>query len=203
MWSRNCLPFRGSWVHPSICWVWAARSLIFYVMCCTSLVGFGYCVVCPSIYGLWLPCWILCCLSFDLRPLITLLDIVLSVLRFTASDYPVGYCVVCPSIYGLWLPSSDLRPLITGLWLSASDLRPLITGLWFTVSDLRSLITGLWFTASDYRPLIYGLWLPATDLRPLITQLVSSNLSYHFIVLFMARYHRNVTDRGMQFNIIT
>ena len=154
MWSRNCLPFRGSWVHPSICWVWAARSLIFYVMCCTSLVGFGY-------------------------------------------------CVVCPSIYGLWLPSSDLRPLITGLWLSASDLRPLITGLWFTVSDLRSLITGLWFTASDYRPLIYGLWLPATDLRPLITQLVSSNLSYHFIVLFMARYHRNVTDRGMQFNIIT
>jgi hypothetical protein len=140
MWSRNCLPFRGSWVHPSICWVWAARSLIFYVMCCTSLVGFGYCVVCPSIYGLWLPCWILCCLSFDLRPLITLLDIVLSVLRFTASDY---------------------------------------------------------------RPLIYGLWLPATDLRPLITQLVSSNLSYHFIVLFMARYHRNVTDRGMQFNIIT
>ena len=128
MWSRNCLPFRGSWVHPSICWVWAARSLIFYVMCCTSLVGFGYCVVCPSIYGLWLPCWILCCLSFDLRPLITLLDIVLSVLRFTASDYR-------PLIYDLWLPASDCRPLIYGLWLPASDLRPLITGHRFTASD--------------------------------------------------------------------
>jgi hypothetical protein len=40
----------------------------------------------------------MCCLSFDIRPLITLLDNVLSVLRYTASDYPVGYCVVCPSI---------------------------------------------------------------------------------------------------------
>jgi hypothetical protein len=136
MWSRNCLPFRGSWVHPSICWVWAARSLIFYVMCCTSLVGFGYCVVCPSIYGLWLPCWILCCLSFDLRPLIT-------VLWFTTSDYR-------PLIVGLWFTASDYRPLIYGLWFTVSDYRPLIYGLWLPASDLRPLITGHWFTASDY-----------------------------------------------------
>jgi hypothetical protein len=47
-----------------------------------------------------------------LRLLITslwyLLAIVLSVLRFTASDYlplvSFGHCIVCPSIYGLWLP---------------------------------------------------------------------------------------------------
>ena len=80
----------------------------------TPLVSFGHCVVCPSIYGFWLPLWYLlvivlsvlrftasdytigifwslCCLSFDLRLLTTvwyLLVIVLSVLRFTASDYP-------------------------------------------------------------------------------------------------------------------
>jgi hypothetical protein len=77
-----------------------------------------HCIVCPSIYGFWLPLWYLqaslCpfalfrlslyCLSFYLRLLITSLVssslslsfcpfhfvIVLSVLLFTTSDYPFG-----------------------------------------------------------------------------------------------------------------
>ena len=87
--------------------------------------------------------WILCCLSFDLRPLITLLDIVLSVLRFTASDYR-------PLIIGLWLSASDLRPLITGLWLTVSDYRPLIYGLWLPSWYLQTfLITSLFCSWRD------------------------------------------------------
>jgi hypothetical protein len=44
----------------------------------TPLVSCGHCVVCPSsLYGCWLPLWYL-------------VAIVLSVLRFTASDYPFG-----------------------------------------------------------------------------------------------------------------
>jgi hypothetical protein len=56
--------------------------------------SFGHCVVCLSIYGFWLPLWYL-------------VAIVLSVLLFMDSDYPLvscGHCVVCPSIYGFWLP---------------------------------------------------------------------------------------------------
>jgi hypothetical protein len=76
---------------------------IFWSLCClsfdlrlltTPLVSFGHCIVCPSIYGFWLHHWYL-------------LVIVLSVLRFTASDYRLvsfGHCIVCPSIYGFWLP---------------------------------------------------------------------------------------------------
>ena len=58
--------------------------------------------------------WLLCCLSFNLRIMITpfvlsLLTIVLSLLQSTDYDYPFcpfsfDYCVVSPSIYGLWLP---------------------------------------------------------------------------------------------------
>jgi hypothetical protein len=43
----------------------------------TPLVSFDHCIVCPSIYSFWLPLWYL-------------LTIILSVLQFTASDYPFG-----------------------------------------------------------------------------------------------------------------
>jgi hypothetical protein len=100
--------------------VHVARSLGFCVMFCRSVfslfhVFFGYCIVCfSSIYGFLLPLcyrlaivlsvlrftasdylfvivWPLCCLSFDLRLLIT-------------SLFSFGNCVVCPSIYVFWLP---------------------------------------------------------------------------------------------------
>ena len=80
----------------------------------TYLVSFGHYVVCPLIYKFWLPLWYLlvimlfvlwftasdylfvifwslCCLSFDLRILIT------SLVSF-------GHYVVCPLIYSFWLP---------------------------------------------------------------------------------------------------
>jgi hypothetical protein len=140
--------------------------------------------------------WPLCCLFFfDLRLLITslwyLLAIVLSVLRFTASDYlplvSFGHCIVCPSIYGLWLPpfgifwrlyclSFDLRLLITSLWYLLAivlyclsfDIRIMITSLWYILAIVLSVLR---YTDYDYLPLvsfghcivcpsIYGLWLP-------------------------------------------
>jgi hypothetical protein len=108
-------------------------SFFFWSLCCLSLdlrllitfyVSCGHCVVCPSsIYGLWWPLWYL-------------VAIVLSVLRFTASDdlfgilWPLcclsffdlrlliiflvycGHCVVCPSsIYGFWWPFWYLQTL--------------------------------------------------------------------------------------------
>jgi hypothetical protein len=100
---------------------------IFWPLCCqfffdikiliTPLVSCGHCVISSSsIYGFWLPLWYL-------------LAIVLSVLRYTDSDYPFGifwplccqfffdmriliiplvsfgyYVVSSSSIYGFWLP---------------------------------------------------------------------------------------------------
>ena len=182
----------------------------------TPLVSFDHCIVCPSIYGFWLPLWYLLtivfsvlrftasdypfgifwplyCLSFDLRLLITplvsfdhcivcpsiygfrlplwyLLTIALSVLRFTASDYPFGifwplyclsfdlrllitplvsfdHCIVCPSIYGFWLP------------------------LWYLLTIVLSVLR---FTASDYPfGIFWPLYCVSFDLRLLITPLVS------------------------------
>jgi hypothetical protein len=80
---------------------------IFWPLCClsffdlqimiTSLVSFDHCVVCPSsIYRLWLPLWYL-------------LTIVVSVLRFTDSDYPFGI------FWPLCCLSFDLQIIITPL----------------------------------------------------------------------------------------
>jgi hypothetical protein len=114
---------------------------IFWTLCClfcnlrlliAPLVSFGHCVVCPVIYGFWLPLWYL-------------LDIAFSVLWFTASDCPFGifwplcclscdlrlliaplvsfgHCVVCPVIYGFWLPLWYLLAIVLSvLWFTASD----------------------------------------------------------------------------------
>ena len=78
---------------------------ILWPLCClsfdlrlliTPLVSCGHCVVCPSTYGFWLPLWYL-------------VAIVLSVLRLTASDYPFGF------LWPLCCLSFDLRLLITSL----------------------------------------------------------------------------------------
>jgi hypothetical protein len=113
---------------------WSLYCLSFDLRLLISpLVSFVHCIVCPSIYGFWLPLWYL-------------LVIVLSVLRFTASDYPFGifcplyclsfdlrllitplvsfvHCIVCPSTYGFWLP------------------------LWYLLVVVLSVLR---FTASDY-----------------------------------------------------
>ena len=143
---------------------------------CVTLLSFDNCIVCPSIYSFWLPLWYLHtaiiwqlhCLSFDLQLLITLVvsshryhfTIVLSVLRFTASDYPCGiftplsfdHCIVCPSIYSFWFPLWYLHTaIILPLHCPSFDLQLLIT---LVVSSHRYHLTitlyVLRFTASDY-----------------------------------------------------
>ena len=103
------------------------------------LVFCGHCVVYPSNYGLWLPLWYL-------------LAIVLSVFRFTDSDYlfgifwplcclpfdlrimvtslvSFGHCVVCPSIYGFWLPIWYLLTIVLSV-LRLTDFDYLPLGSW-------------------------------------------------------------------------
>jgi hypothetical protein len=200
-------------------------SFFFWPLCClsfdlrlliTPLVSFGHCVVCPLIYGFWLPLWYLfaivlsvlwstasdypfgifwplCCLSFDLRLLIT------SLVSFV-------HCVVCPLIYDFWLPLWYLLTIVLSvLWSTASDylfgifwplcclsfdLRllitslvsfdhcvvcPLIYGFWLPLWYLLAIVLSvLWFTSSDYP---FGIFWPlcclSFDLRLLITSLVS------------------------------
>ena len=108
-----------------------------------SFISYGHCVVCPLIYGLWLPfmvivlsvllqltasdypSWSLCCLSFfNLRLLITL----------------HGHCVVCPSsIYGFWLPFMVIV-LSVLLQFTISDY-PSWSLCCLSFFNLRSLIT--------------------------------------------------------------
>ena len=65
LWSRNCWPFLSTWVHPRFLVGFVLLDLLFSVWCfvhhCLSLCpfSFGRCVVCPSIYGLWLHLWYL------------------------------------------------------------------------------------------------------------------------------------------------
>jgi hypothetical protein len=146
----------------------------------------SHCVVCPSSFcGFWLPPWYL-------------VVIVLSVLRFTASDYLLGilwslcylsfelrllitplvsfsHCVVCPSSFcGFWLPPwylvvimlSVLRFTASDYLLGILDLRLLITSLVSSIYCFCLLPCYLWFTAFDYLLVIL-------DLRLLITSLVS------------------------------
>jgi len=188
----------------------------------TPLVSFGHCVFCPSsVYGFWLPLWYLlaivlsvlllftdsdytfgifwplCCLSFGLRILITLLvyfghcivcpssvygfwlhlwyllAIVLSVLRFTDSDYTFGifwplyclsfglrilitplvsfgHCIVCPSsVDGFWLHLWYLLAIVFSVILQFTDSDYTFGIFWplcfLSFFGLRILITSLWY----------------------------------------------------------
>ena len=155
---------------------------IFWSLCClsfdlriliTSLVSFGHYVVCPLIYVFWLPLWYLlvimlfvlwftdsdylfgifwplCCLSFDLRILIT------SLVSF-------GHYVVCPLIYRFWLPLWYLLVIMLFvLWFTDSDY---LFGIFWSLCclsfDLQILITSLVsFGHYVVCPLIYRFWLP-------------------------------------------
>jgi hypothetical protein len=146
------------------------RFGILWPLCClsfdlwlldTALVSCGHCVVCPSIYGFWIPLWYL-------------VTIVLSVLRSMASGYRFGilwplcclsfdlwlldtalvscdHCVVCPSIYGFWIP------------------------LWYLVAIVLSVLRSM---ASGYRfGILWPLCCLSFDLWLLDIALVSSNRS--------------------------
>jgi hypothetical protein len=128
------------------------------------LISCGHCVVCPSVYGFWLPLWYL-------------VAIVLSVLRFTASDYPFGI------LWPLCCLSFDLRSdyPFSIMWplccLSFFGLRLLII-LWYLVTIVLSVLR---FTPSDYPfGILWPLWcLSFFGLGLLITSLVSSKISLH------------------------
>jgi hypothetical protein len=140
--------------------------------------------------------WPLCCLSYDLRILITplvffyqyvacpmiyrfwlplwyILTILLSVLlRFTDFDYPFG-------IFGpLCCLSYDLQILITPLVsfdysvVCPSSIYGFWLPLWYLLTIMLSV---LWFTDSDYPFGVFWLFccLSFFDLRILITSLVS------------------------------
>jgi hypothetical protein len=123
----------------------------------TPFLSFCHYIVSPSIYSFWLHLWYL-------------LAIVLSLLPFTASDYPFdifwplyclsfhlqllitplssfGHCIVSPSIYSFWLP------------------------LWYLLAIVLSLLP---FTASDYPFVIcWPLYCLSFHLQLLITPLLS------------------------------
>jgi hypothetical protein len=114
-----CLPF---WVHPGllvafvlVCFMcMLCRSLLvrlylfFWPLCClfffdirilfTSLVSFGHCAVCSSIYGFWLLIWYLLlldgCLSFVFWPLCCLFffDIRIMFTSLVSSNSSYPYC---------------------------------------------------------------------------------------------------------------
>jgi hypothetical protein len=159
-------PFRASDYHfgiflPLYCLSFHLRPVII------TLVSFDHCIVCPSIYGLWLPLWYLLTIAF-------------SVLPFIASDYYFGivwplyclsfslrlviitlvsfdHCIVCPSVYGLWLP------------------------LWYLLTIALSVLP---FTACDYHfGIFWPLYCLSFHLRLVITTLISSNFSFSYKVL--------------------
>ena len=132
---------------------------LFWPLCCqfffdiqiliTPLESFGHCVVSSSsIYRFWLPFWYL-------------VAIVLSLLRFTASDYL--FIILWP----LSCLSLDLRRLITSLvsfghcLVSHLNLFGILLPLSCLSFDLRLLITSLVSCGHfPVSPLIYGFWLP-------------------------------------------
>ena len=171
--------------------------------------SFCHCIVCPSIYGFWLPLWYLqasrCpfalfslslyCLSFSyLRLLITSLVsssfslsfcpfsfvIVLSVLLFTASDY----------LFGIYKPLFVLLPF---LFCHCIVCPSSIYGFWLPLWYLRaSLCPFPLFILSLYCLSFFYLWL-------LITSLVPSSFSlslcpFSFVIVLSVRLLFTASD---------
>jgi hypothetical protein len=89
-WCPPRFPYPFGILWPLYCLSYDLRILI------APLVSCGHCIVCPMIYGFWLPLWYL-------------VSIVLSVLWFTDSDCPFG--ILWPLYYLFY----DLRILIATL----------------------------------------------------------------------------------------
>ena len=145
---------------------------IFWPLCCltffdlqiliTSLVSFGHCVVCPSIYRFWLPLWYL-------------LAIVLSdLLRFTDPDYSFGifWPLCCLSFFDLLILITSLLSFGHCVFWSSSICRFWLHRWYLLAIVLSDLLR---FTDSDYT---FGIFWPLCcltffDLQILITSLVS------------------------------
>ena len=197
----SVLLFTASDYHFGI--LWPLYYLSFYLrLLITTLVSCGHCIICPSIYGFWLPLW-------------CLVAIVLSDLLFTASDYhfgilwplyylsyyirllmttlvSCGHCIICPSIYGFWLPVWYLEAIVLYVLLfTASDYHfGILWPLYYLSFYLRLLITTL--VSCDHCvicPSIYGFWLPLWYLVAIVLSVLLFTASdYHFGILWPLYY---------------
>ena len=125
-------PFTASDCPFGIFWSLCYPSLQLRLLI-APLISFCHCVICPSIYSLWLPLWYL-------------LVIVLSSLQLQLLIAPLvsfGHCVICPSIYSFWLPLWYLLVIV----LSSLHLQLLIAPF---VSFCHCVICAS----------IYSFWLP-------------------------------------------
>ena len=143
--------------------------------------NFDYdCIVCLKIYGIWLHLFILAM-------------IVLSVLRFTASDYIF--------LFWLWLYCLfyDLRHLITSfnfgydcivcLKIYASDYIFLFWLWLYCLSyDLRHLITSFYFDYCIVCLTIYGIWLHLFILAMIVLSVLRFTASDYIFLFWLWLY---------------
>ena len=187
--SSVLLRFTASDYPFGICWPLYRLSYFDLRLLITPLVSFGHCIVCPSIYGFWLPLWYH-------------LAIVSSVLlRFTTSDYlfvifsplyllsyydlrllipplvSLGHCIVFPSIYVFWLPLWYLFDILSSVLLrfTNSDYLFVIFSPLYLLSyfDLRLLIPPLVSLGHGIVfPSIYVFWLPLWYLLDIVSSVL-------------------------------
>ena len=160
---------------------------------------FGYdCIVCLKIYDIWLHLfilamivlsvlrftafdyiflfWLLYCLSYDLRHLIT--------------SFYFGYdCIVCLKIYGIWLHLFILAMIVLSvLRFTASDYIFLFWLLYCLSYDLRHLITSFYFGYNCIVCLkIYGIWLHLFILAMIVLSVLRFT-AFDYIFLFWLLY---------------
>ena len=180
---------------------WPLYWLSFYLrLLMTTLVSFGHCIDCPSIYGFWLPRWYI-------------LAIVLSVLLFTTSDYHVGifwplywlsfylrllittlvsfgHCIDCPSLYGFWWPRwYHLAIVLTVLLFTASDDHVgIFWPLYWLSFYLRLLMTTLVSFGHCIDCPIYGFWLPRWYLLAIVLTVLLFTASDYHVGIFWPLY---------------
>ena len=160
----------------AICWPLYHLSFDLRLLI-TPLLYVGHCIICPSIYGFWLPvCYMLAIISSVLRftllitPLLYVGHCIVSyfdLCLLITTLVSIGHCIVCPTlIYAFWLPLWYLLASVSSvlLWFMPSDYPFVIFWPVYRLSyfDLCLLITPLLsFGQCIVCPtLIYAFWLP-------------------------------------------
>jgi hypothetical protein len=178
---------------------WPLYCLFFHLrLVIITLVSFGHCIVCPSVYacdyhfGIF---WPLYCLSFHLRLVITTLVsfdhfiICPSIYRlWLPLWYLLDHCIICPSIYGLWLPLCYLLTItLPVLSFTACDY---LVGFFWPLHCLSFhlrlvIITLVSFGHCIVCPSVYGLWLPLWYLLTIVLSVLPfTACDYHFDIFW-------------------
>ena len=154
----------------------------------TPLVSFGHCIICPSIYGFWLPLWYI-------------LAIVLSVLQYTFLVTPLvsfGHCIICPSIYGFWLPLWYLLAIVLSVLQYTVSGYPfgIFWPLYYLSFNIRFLVTPLVsFGHCIICPSIYGFWLPLWYLLAIVLSVLQYTVSGYPFGIFWPLYYLSFNIR--------